>query len=88
MNLACLSSMSITLRLLLLFLFFISVVHSTPKNPLIAPKAKEVIPVDIPYTIRWIPQTSGPVYIQLLYDDNVKATNITGLLHEVSHRRI
>jgi hypothetical protein len=73
---ARLSDMSIMILVVLLFL---NTVHSTPMNPFIAPKAKEVIPINKPYTIKWTPQTSGPVYIQLSYDDNVEATNITGL---------
>jgi hypothetical protein len=48
-------------------------------NPFIAPTAGEDIPVDQPYLIKWSPTSAGPVFIQLSYDNNVKATNITGL---------
>jgi hypothetical protein len=48
-------------------------------NPFIAPAAGEDIPVDQPYLIEWSPTSPGPVFIQLSYDKNVKATNITGL---------
>ncbi|KUJ10434.1 uncharacterized protein LY89DRAFT_723642 [Mollisia scopiformis] len=46
-------------------------------NPFIAPTAGEDIPVDKPYLIRWSPTTPGPVFIQLSYDNNIEATNIT-----------
>jgi hypothetical protein len=48
-------------------------------NPFITPAAGEDIPVNQPYLIKWSPTSDGPVFIQLSYDKNVKATNITGL---------
>lgn len=47
-------------------------------NSFIAPEGGEDIPVDQPYLIKWDPESAGPVFIQLSYDENIEATKITG----------
>ncbi|KAI0129590.1 hypothetical protein BJ170DRAFT_593146 [Xylariales sp. AK1849] len=47
------------------------------ENPSSAPTEGDVVLADQPYTVKWTPTSSGPVFIQLSYDDNVIATNLT-----------
>lgn len=46
-------------------------------NTIIAPTGGDILPVGMPYTIKWVPETAGPVKIVLQLDTGDIYPNIT-----------
>lgn len=59
------------LRVIYTFIFFsyVELAEALRNWPILAPVAGESIIADVPYLIRWINDTSGPVSLTLDYDD-------------------